>query len=329
MIHVVMPDTMTRRLPFFLAAEEFVARELPSQEYFFVWQVEPTVICGRNQRIDVEVDLDYCAKNGIDVCRRRSGGGCVYADRNNLMFSYITPSEEVSTTFYRYTTMIASMLQSLGLNAQATGRNDILIDGRKVSGNAFYHIPGRSIVHGTMLYDTDLQHMLRAITPSRSKLESKQVQSVESRITTLNRHLNISIDDFRRYAIRHLTKSKITLSDDDIHEIELIEQNYYQPGWLYGHNRRNSITKECHEEGVGQISVNINLNNDRISDISLSGDFFTLCEPESRLFGKILGKRLDSRELHEALAETDCRKIIAGLSTGRFIELITDQNDIS
>lgn len=145
--------------------EEWIARHLSPDDYFFIWRVKPTVICGRNQDIEKEVNLPYCRTHGIDVVRRRSGGGCVYADMNNWMFSFITPDEVVSTTFGRYTTLIAGMLRSLGFDASATGRNDIYIYNRKVSGNAFYHMPGRSIVHGTMLYDIDVERMTNAITP--------------------------------------------------------------------------------------------------------------------------------------------------------------------
>lgn len=322
MKHVVLPENKTRRLPFYLAAEEFVARQLPADEYFFIWRVKPTVICGRNQSLDLEVDLEYCRSKRIDVCRRRSGGGCVYADLDNLMFSYITPSEDVTTTFLHYTSMVARMLRSLGLNAEATGRNDILIDGRKVSGNAFYHIPGRSIVHGTMLYDTDLTNMLNAITPSRAKLESKQVQSVASRITMLNRYLHdIDIDTFRQYAINQLTDGRLILDDEDVRKIELIERNYHKPQWLYGRRQIVSPTKHFHEDGIGDIDIRLETSDGKIDEICLSGDFFQLGDTE-QICCRLRGRKLDRHELQEALSDTDCSKLIAGLSTGRMIEMI-------
>ena len=172
MIYVALPEEKEYRLPFYLAMEEYIAREFPAQDYFFMWQVQPTVIFGRNQLIDSEVDRLYCRENGIQTYRRKSGGGCVYADKSNIMLSYITPSSNVNFTFNRYMLMVEHALQKLGVDARTTGRNDILVDGKKVSGNAFYHLPGRSIVHGTMLYDTNLEHMARATTPSDSKLKS-------------------------------------------------------------------------------------------------------------------------------------------------------------
>lgn len=126
-------DTTGRRLPFFLALEEWVARRLPAGNYFFSWQVNPTVICGRNQEIDKEVNLAYCRANGIDVVRRRSGGGCVFADRQNFMFSFITDSNDrVAEVFSRYTAMIADALRKLGFDAIESGRNDITIGEKKV-----------------------------------------------------------------------------------------------------------------------------------------------------------------------------------------------------
>lgn len=125
----------------------------------------------------------------------------MYADRDNIMFSYITSdSNPVATTFARYTSKVAEMLRALGLDATATDRNDILIGNRKVSGNAFYHIPGRSIVHGTMLFDTDMENMTAAITPSAIKLKAKGVDSVRNRITVISEHLPISLAGFMSHA---------------------------------------------------------------------------------------------------------------------------------
>ena len=143
MTYLSLPSDETRRLSFYLAMEEYSARQLCLEDdVFFMWQVEPTVIFGRNQVIENEVNLDYCREHGIQFYRRKSGGGCVYADHSNVMLSYITRSDEVVTTFSRYMQMLTEMLISLGLPATSTQNNDVLIDGRKVSGNAFYHIPG-------------------------------------------------------------------------------------------------------------------------------------------------------------------------------------------
>ena len=224
-----------RRLSFYLAMEEYAARRLPLEDdLFFLWQVEPTVIFGRNQVIENEVNLEYCRAHDIQFYRRKSGGGCVYADMSNVMMSYITRSDEVTTTFSRYMQMVCKMLTDLGLPATSTENNDVLIGGRKVSGNAFYHLPGVSIVHGTMLFDTDMQHILNAITPPSAKLDKHGVQSVRQRITLLKEHTDLTIDAFKEFAIQHLCDKVFTLTADDVEAIETLEQEYLDPKFIYG-----------------------------------------------------------------------------------------------
>ncbi|MBR1682641.1 MAG: lipoate--protein ligase family protein [Bacteroidaceae bacterium] len=235
MTHLALPTDEVRRLSFYLAMEEYAARALNGgDDLFFMWQVEPTVIFGRNQIIENEVNLDYCHQHGIQFYRRKSGGGCVYADWSNVMLSYITRSDEVTTTFYRYMEMVVKMLRELGLKATSTQNNDVLIGDRKVSGNAFYHIPGHSIVHGTMLFDTDMEHMLHAITPPQAKLSKHGVESVRQRITLLREHTDLTIDAFKRFAVSHLCDSERVLSEEEIAAINHIEQEYLNPNFIYG-----------------------------------------------------------------------------------------------
>ena len=235
MTYVSLPDAQNHRLSFYLAMEEYLARHRnDGDDLFFLWQVDPSVIFGRNQVIEREVNLDYCRQHGIAFYRRKSGGGCVYADRSNVMMSYITRSDEVTTTFSRYMEMVCKMLQELGLPATSTQNNDVLIDGRKVSGNAFYHIPGHSIVHGTMLFDTDMEHMLNAITPPQTKLDKHGVESVRQRITLLKEHTGISIEEFKRFAVERLCNKELQLTEEDVKNIETIEQEYLNPIFIYG-----------------------------------------------------------------------------------------------
>ena len=249
MTHVALPSDDTRRLSFYLAMEEYVAATSPlplwgsalerrgdREGAFFLWQVEPTVIFGRNQVIENEVNIPYCREHGIQFYRRKSGGGCVYADKSNVMMSYITRSDQVTTTFSRYMEMVCGMLQALGLEATSTEHNDVLIGGRKVSGNAFYHMHGVSIVHGTMLFDTDMQHMLNAITPPRQKLDKHGVESVRQRITLLKEHTDLSIEEFKRFAVERLCSDEVMLTQEDIRNIETIEKEYLSHEFIYGVN---------------------------------------------------------------------------------------------
>ncbi|MBR1499649.1 MAG: lipoate--protein ligase family protein [Bacteroidaceae bacterium] len=245
MTHVTLPCEDTRRLSFYLAMEEYAARSLnDGDDLFFLWQVEPTVIFGRNQVIENEVNLDYCREHGIQFYRRKSGGGCVYADLSNVMMSYITRSDQVQTTFSRYMQMVTAMLRELGLPATSTQNNDVLVGGRKVSGNAYYHIPGHSVVHGTLLFDTDMQHMLSAITPPRAKLDKHGVESVRQRITLLKEHTSLTIGEFKRFAVEKLCSDTLLLTEEDIRNIETIEQEYLSPEFIMKGSRlpRNSET---------------------------------------------------------------------------------------
>ena len=151
----------------------------------FTWMVSPTVIYGRHQRAEVEVNETYCREHGIAVVQRKSGGGCVYADEGNLMISFISPSTHSEQVFAQFLAMVAQALQAKGLPAVTTAHNDILVDGRKVSGCACFTAPTGTIVHGTMLYDVNLEAMLAAITPTTDKLAKHGVASVRQRVANL------------------------------------------------------------------------------------------------------------------------------------------------
>lgn len=333
MKRIVLQAGSGRRLPFYLSAEEWVARNLPAADYFFLWRVAPTVICGRNQDMAAEVNLPYCREHGIDVVRRKSGGGCVYADMNNWMISYITGSGTVETTFSRFTSTVARMLQSLGLDAAATGRNDILIGGRKVSGNAFYHLPDRAIAHGTMLHRIDKATLSQAITPSRAKILSKAVQSVESRVTSLSEEgLNMSVEEFGRYAESFLAggDADIVLSPDDISEIREIECGYYDPAFLLGRHagpesgsRGSDIVRRRRIEGVGEFSVGIGLDGDTVRSIVLSGDYFVTGDTDA-ITAPLLGLPYSRDTLSDAISRLNPESVIAGLNREELLSLLIE-----
>jgi lipoic acid synthetase/lipoate-protein ligase A len=229
---VLKGDQGARRLSFYLAMEEYVARHIDEDDLFFMWQVRPTVIFGRNQSLENEVNVDYCRANEIEMYRRKSGGGCVYADMGNVMLSYISKEENVGLTFNRFINMLLLVLRRLGIEATGTSHNDVMIGDRKVCGTAFYHLPGRSIVHSTMLYDTNMNHMLNAITPSQEKLQSKGIKSVRQRITFLKDHTSLSLDEVKSIVRTTLCEGELTLSQYDIEGIEQLEQTYLRKEFI-------------------------------------------------------------------------------------------------
>lgn len=322
MIYVALPIEEQHPLPFYLAMEEYVARSLPAADYFFMWQVQPTVIFGRNQLIESEVDTDYCRAHNIQMFRRKSGGGCVYADQSNIMLSYITPASNVNFTFHRYMLMVEYVLQKLGLDARTTGRNDILVGGKKVSGNAFYHLPGRSIVHGTMLYDTDIEHMMRSTTPSQEKLKSKGVESVRQHITTLNQFLNISIDEFKQFVRKNLCSDELLLTTNDLKAIEHIAAEYYTDEFIYGNNPAYSVVTRSRIEGVGEFEARIEVKDGIIRKANLMGDFFLTGDLDNTLLGKLRGVPYTPESVAQALSAADVETTILNLKKEQLITIL-------
>ena len=204
--------------------EEVVARTY-DEDCLFTWIVPPTVIFGRNQVMENEVNTDFCTANGIGMIRRKSGGGCVYADEGNIMLSFVTPTGKrtVEEIFGAYMQRVADVLGEIdGLRGRVhvSGRTDILLDDRKISGNALYTTPDmrRTIVHGTLLHSTDIERMVRAITPSHEKLASKGIQSVRQRVMNLSEATDISIDALRRHIIAAMCDSEAVATQAMIDE---------------------------------------------------------------------------------------------------------------
>lgn len=231
MKNIILPDNQERSLAFWLAMEEFVAKSV-DEEAFFVWRVAPTVIIGRNQVLEAEVNLDYCRRNGVKIVRRKSGGGCVYADRDNIMISYVSKRGDVAEIFESYLSALTSCLCALGLKAEKSGRNDILVEGRKVSGNAFHQLPDRSIVHGTLLYNTDFDALEEAIRPPVEKLLRHGVASVRQRVGNLRDYLDPaiigSIHALESHLVDYFSDGTLSLSADDLCVIEEMASAYEQ-----------------------------------------------------------------------------------------------------
>jgi lipoic acid synthetase/lipoate-protein ligase A len=226
MINITLPEgSFARRLSFYLAMEEYVARQQLSDDAFFLWQVEPSVIFGRNQVVENEVNMEYCREHGIQVYQRKSGGGCVYADRDNLMLSYVTKEQQVGFAFNRFVNMLLLVLRKMGVEATGTRHNDIMISDRKVCGTACRVTPYGCVVHSTMLYDTNMQHMLQAITPSQEKLAKNGVESVRQRITLLKDYTSLTLEEIKILIIQTLCDKERLLTDVDVSLIEEIENN--------------------------------------------------------------------------------------------------------
>lgn len=231
-----------RRAAFYLAAEEYLSeltQKSNKRNYLFTWIIAPTVVYGRNQVLQNEISVDFCKAHNIDIIRRKSGGGAIYADGGNIMISLITEGGPVEPLFQEYSQKIAEMLTSFGAPASATGRNDIIVKPEKpnnsvsqtigkVCGNAFYHLANSNIVHGTMLYDTNFELMTGALIPPTEKLKRHGVESVRQRVALLKDYLSFDIEELRNKIEDYLTDNVYVLTETDVLEIESIEQWYYK-----------------------------------------------------------------------------------------------------
>ena len=322
MKYIALPPIGVQRLSFYLAMEEYVARHLQEEgDCFFMWQVEPSVIFGRNQLIENEVNMDYCRAHHIQTYRRKSGGGCVYADMSNIMFSYITHDENVNFTFNRYINMVVLVLQQLGVNASTSGRNDVMIGNRKVSGNAFYHIPGRSIVHGTMLYDTNMQNMVGSITPTGKKLLSKGISSVRQRIALLKDYIPQSLEEFKTFVRQRLCQDERLLDLHDVESIREIEKEDLSDEFIYGNNPRYSIVRRQHINNVGEIEVRMEIKNNIIKAANIMGDYFVVGDTDRGILLPLRGCELTHSALTQALPER-MDHYIMNLQKENFIQLL-------
>lgn len=168
----------------YLAMEADMVKTI-QEPTFFTWVVSPTVIYGRHQCAEAEVNEAYCHAHGIAVVQRQSGGGCVYADRGNLMISFVSPSTRSQEVFDQFLVLLSGALRQLGYEAVTTAHNDVLVGDRKVCGTACYTTPTGTVVHACMLYDVNLTDLEAAITPSEAKLAKHAVASVRQRVRNL------------------------------------------------------------------------------------------------------------------------------------------------
>lgn len=320
MKRIVLPSDIAPSVPLCLSVEEWAGSFLPRGEYFMAWQVAPSVICGRHQDIALEVDLAEARRSGVGVWRRRSGGGAVLADANNVMLSYIAPSTSVGEAFARYTSRIIELLDLLGIRAEATGRNDITLGDRKVAGNAFMRLPHSVVVHGTMLIDTDAGLMERVLTPSRAKRESKGVVSVPSRVTTLRREgLKLSPSEFIDHANACFCPEedgRVEIGPADMPAIRQLMERYTDPAFLRLEPRGEAVRcAPVYADGVGQLRFSLTLDSDSlVASASLDGDFFALRDISEAVIAPLIGLPYSIDSFKERLRQADAASAIAGCS---------------
>ena len=235
MLKISVPEN--KRLVWYLALEEYVAARVKEDTIFF-WIVSPTVIFGRHQVMLNEVNTAFCEAHEIAMYRRKSGGGCVYADRGNLMISYVTNNTHSEAVFQHYLALLTHALSQAGYPAVKSEHNDVLVNGRKVSGNACYALPTGTIVHGTLLWNVDFGVLQQAITPTREKLQKHGVESVRQRVVNLSSMPSLqairTVEDMRDYLASCFATETVSLTDEEIRAIDAIEAEYLDPDFIAG-----------------------------------------------------------------------------------------------
>lgn len=316
------PDTI-HQLPFYFAVEEYVARHYTDDDYFMGWRVNPTVMLGRNQLIDNEVNTDYCKEHKIDIFRRKSGGGCIYADKGCIQFSYISRSVNANKAFADYMQRMADLLKGLKIDAQLSGRNDILINGTKVSGCAFYQLSNRSVLHNSLLFDTQLDHLSNALTPAKEKLQSKGVASVRQRVTNVATYTQLDILAFMDYVRQEMCGTEVLeLTEEDMKGVAEIEKELSSDDFVYGKNPKYSLVRKHRFEGVGTLEAHIELKNNIIGSINMVGDYFLLGDIDHDFLSLLKGCEFTREAVEERLENIDLSTIIRGLKLRQFLRLL-------
>ncbi len=324
MKYLLIPEIAeSRKTPaFYFAVEEYVATHFDDDEYFFIWNVRPCLMVGRNQLIENEVNETYCREHGVGIFRRKSGGGCVYADKGCYQFSYVVNRQDVEATFKKCMGITASVLKAAGIPAEVTGRNDIVVDGKKVAGAAFYTSPTRNVMHNTLLYNADLSALRHCITTDKKPLPSKGVASVGAKVANVGDYTTMSMDDIidvARSLVCHDECRKLTASD--MARIDELEANWTSEAFIRGKNPPYTVSRKHRFPDVGVVEAYVSVKNFKIESLRLGGDFFAL-QPLSTLTDVLRHVEFTREAVATALGTTDVGLFIRGMSNDQMVRLL-------
>ncbi len=263
-----------------MAFDEYCLESLPIDEpVFFLWQNRPAVIVGYNQEVNTEVNLDYLKEKGIDLVRRVTGGGAVYHDMENLNYTIVGRSEDLERDYPEYASIMVKALQTLGVPATLSGRNDILVEGRKVSGFAKRVCKDRLMVHGTLMYNVDVDVLSHVLNPSTTKLQSKGIASVRSRVANLCEYLP-EIPDIQTFSqcleeilSNNYTDTEYQLTETELAHIQqLTDKKFATWEWNYGRSPKATLVHSA-RLACGTVEIHLTLAENRIASCRFGGDF--------------------------------------------------------
>ena len=266
-----------------LAAEEHLLRAY-NDDFFMLWRNEPSIIIGRHQNANAEINIPYVKEKGIKVVRRISGGGAVFHDLGNINFTFIQGGDDPKTIdFEKYTKPIVDALQKLGVSARLEGRNDLSIDGKKISGNAEHILKKRILHHGTLLFSAKMTDLSTALKVNLDKYRDKAVKSIRKRVTNISENLKdpMTVEQFIQYLISQMKEQypnslNFTFNDQDLNHInKMVEEKYHTWDWNFGRSPDYNFKQSGRTNG-GTIEVNMDVHHGIIEKVKIYGDFFSM-----------------------------------------------------
>lgn len=315
--------------PYFnMAFDEYCLEQLTIDEpVFFLWQNRPSVIMGANQEVHTEVNLDYLKENNISLVRRVTGGGAVYHDLGNLNYTIVGSSDDLERDYPEYTRYMLQALQKLGVQATMSGRNDILVEGRKVSGFAKRVCKNRLMIHGTLMFDVDIDRLTQALCPPASKLQSKGIASVRSRVANLSEYLPeiTDISTFKQklesILSNNYTDQEWVLSQEDIQNIEQLAHDKFEKWeWIYGHSPRATLNFSK-RLACGTVHIHLNIAENRINSCQFGGDFIGNL-PTNELEKALTSLPYDRDAIYKVLTQKDVSRYFDGVTAIELLQLI-------
>ena len=311
-----------------MAFDEYCLESLSIDEpVFYLWQNRPAVIVGFNQEVNTEVNLDYLKENGIDLVRRVTGGGAVYHDLENLNYTIVGRSEDLERDYPEYASLLAKALQTLGVPATLSGRNDILVEGRKVSGFAKRVCKNRLMVHGTLMYNVDVDVLTHVLNPSTTKLQSKGIASVRSRVANLCDYLP-EIPDIQTFSQRleeilsnNHSDTEYQLSETDLTNIQqLTNKKFATWEWNYGRSPKATLVHSA-RLACGTVEIHLTLAANRIASCRFGGDFLGNL-PASDIEKALTGIPYEINEIRKCLSKLEISRYFDRVSADNLLEMM-------
>ncbi|MBW0223780.1 lipoate--protein ligase [Lentilactobacillus parabuchneri] len=321
-----------------LATEQYLMNEIKFDEPLLLFYIEgPCIIVGRNQNTLEEINKKYVDEHGIVVTRRLSGGGAVYQDLGNLCFSFVVDSDsEEFGDFKSFVQPIVDALHDMGAKSvEVSGRNDILVDGKKFSGNAMYTKGPKTFSHGTLMLDVDLSVIPNALNVPEDKIKSKGIKSVSSRVTNLKPYLapkyqNLTTPEFRDRLLKELfhvedldqiKDKEYHLTDDDKKGIDKIFDDYYNNwDWVYGNSPEFTVKKRQHFTN-GTIDARLQVDDGKVSNVKFFGDYFG-SKDTTDLVEKLKGVRFERKDFEDALKDVDLNDYFTGIPREEIFDML-------